>query len=84
MFKLRPLRLQHYYYALSGESDADIALIRLDRPIRFNSHIKKVCLPDEYREGYFDGKTQCWITGWGDTLGGRILTVFSSVKIYFT
>ncbi|XP_033742586.1 trypsin-like [Pecten maximus] len=41
--------------------DNDIALVRLDRPIVFNEHVKQVCLIGRDAKG----EDSCIITGWG-------------------
>jgi len=54
------------YVPSSSSSPNDIALVRLKTPVRYNSHVRKVCLP-EHEIGYFDEYQDCHITGWGDT-----------------
>eukprot|EP00112_Aurelia_sp_Birch-Aquarium-sp1_P017384 Seg402.2 transcript_id=Seg402.2/GoldUCD/mRNA.D3Y31 product=Ovochymase-1 protein_id=Seg402.2/GoldUCD/D3Y31 len=43
--------------------DSDIALIKLDRPVRFNSRIQPICLPRDGRSA--PPGSLCYITGWG-------------------
>ena len=39
----------------------DIALMKLKRPILFNTHVSPICLPDfDFATG-----TTCYVTGWG-------------------
>ena len=51
--------------------DSDIALIKLDRPVRFNSRIQPICLPQAGRSVppgslcYITGKC-CIRRGWGE------------------
>jgi len=48
------------------ENDYDVALIKLRKPIKFNNDVRPVCLPTkDFRAG-----TNCYVTGWGDTLEG--------------
>lgn len=47
----------------------DIALIRFDSPVEFNSpHIASVCLPEP--QDNFVGQ-RCWVTGWGKNAFGQ-------------
>lgn len=50
----------------------DIALIRLETPVKFNRFVKKVCLPKERNQGHFEQK-DCFITGWGDSKGKEMI-----------
>ncbi|NWV79704.1 TMPS5 protease, partial [Dasyornis broadbenti] len=45
--------------------DYDIALMRLQVPLRFSGAIRAVCLPPS-RQDLLQG-TQCWVSGWGST-----------------
>ena len=52
--------------------DYDVALIKLKKPIKFNSNVRPVCLP---KKNFAPG-TKCYVTGWGVTLeGGNIAQV---------
>jgi len=44
----------------------DIAVLRMDRPIRFNKYISPACLPIDYEEEDFDGEIGM-VAGWGRT-----------------
>jgi len=46
-----------YYYNLNN----DIALFKLTKPVKFNSHVQPACLP----QGQPPVGTKCYITGWG-------------------
>ena len=52
--------------------NADIALLRLQRPLQFGSKVKTICLPWDKRE--FSPSSYCYIAGWGvsDMKGKRI------------
>uniref|UniRef100_A0A8D0BGX8 Peptidase S1 domain-containing protein n=1 Tax=Salvator merianae TaxID=96440 RepID=A0A8D0BGX8_SALMN len=52
----------HMGYAGDGTS-GDIALARLERPVRFTQSILPACLPDA--KVRIPGGTLCWVTGWG-------------------
>ncbi|NWV33226.1 TMPS5 protease, partial [Grantiella picta] len=45
--------------------DYDIALLRLQVPLRFSGAIRAVCLPPS-RQDLLQG-TECWVSGWGYT-----------------
>ena len=60
------------YKPASTGYDYDVALIKLRKPIRFNNDVKPVSLPTRD----FPPKTNCYVTGWGDTReGGSIAQV---------
>ncbi|XP_029425672.1 serine protease 27 isoform X2 [Nannospalax galili] len=44
-------------------SSADVALVELQAPVTFTSHILPVCLPDPSL--IFKPGMNCWVTGWG-------------------
>ncbi|XP_027047208.1 chymotrypsinogen B-like [Pocillopora damicornis] len=46
----------------------DIALLQLERPITASSKVNTVCLPES--RSRIPAGTQCYITGWGRTVGG--------------
>lgn len=50
----------------------DIAIVLLKSPIRFNSYVQPVCLPDK-RAHYTPGMN-CTISGWGAVQSGSTLT----------
>jgi len=47
----------------------DVALIRLNKPVVFNSHVQPICLPSP-NDAPATG-TECYITGWGQYTVGR-------------
>lgn len=51
--------------------DSDIALLRLNSPVRWSSTVSPVCLPPPDYD--FHSSTQCVITGWG--VAGQILFI---------
>uniref|UniRef100_A0ABM5GSH6 Serine protease 27-like n=1 Tax=Pogona vitticeps TaxID=103695 RepID=A0ABM5GSH6_9SAUR len=52
----------HPYYVGEGQS-ADIALVRLEKPVNFSQTILPICLPSSSDK--FPVNTSCWATGWG-------------------
>lgn len=56
--------------------DNDIALIKLDKPIKFNDHVRPACLPkseERLRTG-----TRCTVYGWGKQGdNGNLYSLFS-------
>nr|XP_060639177.1 serine protease 27-like [Anolis sagrei ordinatus] len=60
-------------YEAGGMRSGDIALVQLDRPVEFSSHITPICVPDANVN--FQPGLKCWVTGWGDVQErGRHLT----------
>ncbi|XP_071845629.1 ovochymase-like isoform X2 [Apostichopus japonicus] len=47
-----------------GEVYRDIAVLHLQRPVRYSHHVSPVCLPDPEAGGQY---SNCWIAGWGTT-----------------
>ncbi|XP_067834261.1 serine protease 33-like [Heptranchias perlo] len=62
---LRISRHENYVNRLEGN---DIALIRLDGRIEFNTHIMPICLPSSNFQ--FPCGSSCWVAGWGNTEEG--------------
>ncbi|XP_029214124.1 serine protease 41-like isoform X2 [Acropora millepora] len=54
---------------LARPPDYDIALLRLSKPVKYNSFVQPVCLAAE-DDSFPQGKT-CYITGWGTTGWGK-------------
>ncbi|XP_067118273.1 elastase-1-like [Centruroides vittatus] len=56
-------------FIITGKYDInnDIALLKLNSPVKFNDHIRPVCLPQ--RNLIFTNKNKCFVTGWGETRG---------------
>nr|XP_048710244.1 serine protease 27-like [Caretta caretta] len=42
---------------------ADIALVRLEKPVKYTKFIRPISLPGAFCQ--FPEKTKCWVTGWG-------------------
>ncbi|EMP40752.1 Serine protease 27 [Chelonia mydas] len=42
---------------------ADIALVRLEKPVKSTKFIRPISLPGAFRK--FPEKMKCWVTGWG-------------------
>ncbi|XP_074661291.1 chymotrypsinogen A-like [Tubulanus polymorphus] len=51
----------HAHFDTSTKSK-DIALIKLDRPVKFTKHVQRICLPDKSQQ--FEGQI-CTVAGWG-------------------
>lgn len=65
----RIYRHERFRYPLLSELDYDIALVKANRDIPTSQEIRYACLPrreSALRPGHF-----CWVTGWGDTRGGK-------------
>lgn len=63
--------LPHPRYSQEG-TRADIALVRLEHPIKFSERILPICLPDSSVR--LPPNTDCWIAGWGSIHdGGTVL-----------
>ncbi|KAJ6654367.1 hypothetical protein lerEdw1_006960 [Lerista edwardsae] len=60
----------HNGYDGDGTS-GDIALARLERPVRFTQGILPACLPDAKVQ--FPNGSLCWVTGWGSPQFGASL-----------
>ncbi|CAK6444861.1 unnamed protein product [Pipistrellus nathusii] len=73
------LREQHLYYRdkllpinriivhpnyFTAENGADIALLKLEEPLRVSCKFQQVALPPAWET--FPPGTPCWVTGWGD------------------
>lgn len=53
----------HQHYNPIGLIENDIALVLLEFPVNFSSHIQPVCLPK--KAFMVQAGTECWVTGWG-------------------
>lgn len=53
----------HPNYNRYARFDSDIALMKLNRPVKFNTRVQPICLPN----GSPQPGTTCYITGWGKT-----------------
>ena len=61
--------IKHPQYDASSNHDYDVAMIKLKNPIKYNTHVRPVCLA----KTDFDTGTNCFISGWGHTTeGGEI------------
>lgn len=64
--------IKHPKYDAYNNHDYDVALIKLKTPIKYDSHVRPVCLA----KSDFDAGTNCFVTGWGHTSeGGNIARV---------
>nr|XP_051692193.1 brain-specific serine protease 4 [Oryctolagus cuniculus] len=55
--------LPHPVYSWKEGARADIALVRLERPVQFSERVLPICLPDS--SVHLPAGTDCWIAGWG-------------------
>ena len=61
--------IKHPKYDASSNHDYDVAMVKLKNPIKYNTHVRPVCLA----KTEFDIGTYCFISGWGHTKeGGEI------------
>ncbi|XP_072859755.2 serine protease 30-like [Pogona vitticeps] len=69
----------HPYYAGDAQS-ADIALVRLEKPINFSRTILPICLPSS--SDIIPVNTSCWATGWGKFFSTSIMArILQEVEI---
>ncbi|XP_055991089.1 brain-specific serine protease 4-like [Sorex fumeus] len=61
----------HPVYSWRDATRADIALVRLERPVHFSERVLPICLPDVSVR--FPPDTDCWIAGWGSIHDGAPL-----------
>ncbi|TDG50074.1 hypothetical protein AWZ03_003584 [Drosophila navojoa] len=59
----------------------DIALIKLDRPVQFKSHIKPICLPIDSQSQDIAYDQSFFISGWGRTQDNRPSSVLLKAVI---
>ncbi|XP_072043217.1 ovochymase-2-like [Amphiura filiformis] len=64
-----------YVHPMYGENanssyDADIALMKMERPFEITDHVRTVCVPQMSQEDEFETDTPVTITGWGTTFEG--------------
>ena len=55
--------ISHPKYDSKLNWDYDLALLRFKEPVKFDSNLIPICLPDDDNED-FAGQTG-WVTGWG-------------------
>ncbi|XP_058536338.1 brain-specific serine protease 4 [Ochotona princeps] len=60
--------LPHPVYTWKEGARADIALVRLERPVLFSERVLPICLPDT--SVHLPADTDCWIAGWGSIQEG--------------
>ena len=71
--------VRHEDYKL-GSYDADITLVKLEKPVKYSTFIKPVCLPDEDQDETVGDS--CYVTGWGRTQeGGQQAKVLQEAKV---
>ncbi|GAB1609681.1 hypothetical protein Ahia01_001254000 [Argonauta hians] len=73
---------QHPAYIHGGSYPNDVALLKLSTPIALSEYIKTVCLPSSANR--FTSQDECWVTGWGDTLGRGNPDVLNKVRVRIT
>ena len=47
----------------------DIALLKLDKPVRLTDHVNTVCMPESHH-AFSAGAENCEVIGWGSTMSG--------------
>ncbi|XP_070269879.1 mastin-like [Myotis yumanensis] len=60
----RIIRHPNYSLENEGPGGADVALLKLEAPVRPSKHVRWICLPPA--SSAFPPGTRCWVTGWGD------------------
>ena len=71
--------IRHEDYKL-GSYDADITLVKLEKPVKYNTFIKPVCLPEQDQDEII--ADSCYVTGWGRTEeGGQQAKVLQEAKV---
>lgn len=68
---MKTAKIFEYPHYDETTTDSDIALIKLEKPVKITDEIRPICLPSKHRAD----NTRCYVTGWGDTKG-----MFSVVK----
>ncbi|MEN2498452.1 MAG: Serine protease 27 [Marteilia pararefringens] len=58
----------------------DVALIKLDKDLKYNLFVSKICLPQSAEQVPPAG-TKCYATGWGTTLSGDISFTLKEVEL---
>lgn len=70
--------IKHPKYDAYSNHDYDVALMKLKTPIKYNSHVRPVCLATSD----FDAGTNCFVTGWGHTSeGGNIARILQQAEV---
>ncbi|CAH1788503.1 unnamed protein product [Owenia fusiformis] len=73
---------EDYSTSIPG-SPNDIALLKLDEPVELSNRIGIACLPG-YKDQVFSPTDNCWIAGWGETLGTSQQNVLTEAKLNIT
>lgn len=71
----------HPYYD-SYTFDNDIALVKLSAAVEMNDYISTICLASQ--SSVVHTNTMTWVTGWGVTSNGKLVSGFPSKFIHFT
>ncbi|XP_023230910.1 transmembrane protease serine 9-like [Centruroides sculpturatus] len=75
--KVKRMIVHRQYNSQTLEND--LALLELESPVRFQSHIIPICLPDRWED--FTGQI-AYVTGWGKlSHGGTLPTVLQEVRV---
>lgn len=70
--------ITHPKYNRIANHDYDVALVKLKNPIKYNNHVRPVCLA----KSDFDAGTNCYVTGWGYTSeDGNIAQILQQAKV---
>uniref|UniRef100_A0A8D0GFS2 Peptidase S1 domain-containing protein n=1 Tax=Sphenodon punctatus TaxID=8508 RepID=A0A8D0GFS2_SPHPU len=70
-------RHELFHYPHLNELDYDIALVKPMEDIIANQYIRYACLPK--RDSILHSGHFCWVSGWGDTRGGKANLTLSEV-----
>ena len=74
------IKIVFYTYRNQCGRDANLAILKLTKPLQFNSNVQPVCLPDTSIEP----KSFGWVSGWGFQEFGEWSSTlkFTNVPIY--
>ena len=68
----------HPDYDANGETENDVALVKLDKKVTFSSRVLPVALAAQ--DDLFKPKSECWVTGWGNVNEGSMFQTGSTSK----
>jgi len=69
----------HSQYNLQGNTEQDIALLKLTESITFTDTVQPICLPTS--DISTSGSQQCSVTGWGETASGNTAKILRVAPI---
>ncbi|XP_064609068.1 trypsin-1-like [Liolophura sinensis] len=71
--------LMHPSYDIDT-TENDIALLLLEHPVQYNTHVSPICLPDGSKNRLRRGDV-CVVAGWGETHGSSDGSVLNQVRL---